>query len=84
MLTVTAAEFQRHFARYQDEALKQPLSVTRNGRDRLVVMSADEYERLIRRTRVARRTEHLSAAELEAIANTGMDPRHNHLDAELT
>jgi prevent-host-death family protein len=82
MNSVTAAEFQRNFGRYQDEALKHPLAITRNGRDRLVVMSVDEYQRLTRRDRVVRRTEDLSAAELEAIANTEMDPRHNHLDAE--
>jgi PHD/YefM family antitoxin component YafN of YafNO toxin-antitoxin module len=83
MLTVSAAEFQRNFGRYQDEALKQPLSITRNGRDRLVVLAVEEYQRLKRRDRVVRLTEDMSAAEIEAIANTEMDPRHNHLDAEL-
>ncbi len=39
MQSVSAAEFQRNFGRYQDEALNQPLSITRNGRDRLVVLS---------------------------------------------
>ena len=42
MLMVSAAEFQRNFGRYQDEALKQPLSITRNGRDRLVVLAVEE------------------------------------------
>lgn len=84
MLSVSAAEFQRNFGRYQDEALKQPLSITRNGRERLVVLAVEEYQRLKRRDRVVRKTEDLSAAELEAIASTEMDPRHNHLDAELT
>jgi PHD/YefM family antitoxin component YafN of YafNO toxin-antitoxin module len=83
MLTVSAAEFQRNFGRYQDEALKQPLSITRNGRDRLVVLAVEEYQRLKRRDRAVRLTEDLSAAELDSIANTEMDPRHNHLDAEL-
>jgi prevent-host-death family protein len=43
MLTVSAAEFQRNFGRYQDEALKQPLSISRNGRERLVVLAVEEY-----------------------------------------
>ena len=51
MLTVTAAEFQRHFGRYQDEALTQPVAITRNGRERLVMISADEYCKLRRRAR---------------------------------
>nr|WP_294514669.1 hypothetical protein [uncultured Rhodopila sp.] len=42
MLTVTAAEFQRDCGRYEDEALKQPVSITRNGRDRLVVIAVEE------------------------------------------
>jgi PHD/YefM family antitoxin component YafN of YafNO toxin-antitoxin module len=84
MLSITAAEFHRNFGRYQDEVLRHSLSITRKGRDGLVVMSLDEYQRLKRRDRAACRTEDLSDDELEAIANTEMDPRHNHLDAELT
>jgi len=83
MLTVSAAEFQRHFGRYQDEALKQPVSITRNGRDRLVVLAVEEYQRLKRRDRVVFRTEELSEAEIKAVAEAEMDPRHNHLNAEL-
>jgi PHD/YefM family antitoxin component YafN of YafNO toxin-antitoxin module len=83
MLSVSAVEFQRNFGRYQDEALKQPLSITRNGRERLVVLAAEEYQRLKRRDRVVFKTEELSEAELQAITEGGMDPRHDHLNAEL-
>jgi len=44
VMTVSAAEFQRHFGRYQDEALKQPFAITRNGRDRLVFRTEDLTE----------------------------------------
>ena len=67
MLTITSADFQRHFGRYQDEALKEPLAITRNGRERLVVLSADEYHRLKRRDRQVMRLEDFTAADLEAI-----------------
>ena len=83
MITVTAAEFQRHFGRYQDEALTQPVVITRNGRERLVMLSADAYRRLKRRDREVLRAGDLSDADLEAIAKTEMDPRHAHLDEEL-
>jgi prevent-host-death family protein len=83
MITMTAAEFQRHFGRYQDEALTQPVAITRNGRERLVMLSADEYRRLKRRDREVLRAGDLSDADLEAIAKTEMDPRHAHLDEEL-
>jgi prevent-host-death family protein len=82
MITVTAAEFQRHFGRYQDEALTQPVAITRNGRERLVMLSADEYRRLKRRDREVLRAGDLSDADLEAIAKTEMDPRHAHLDED--
>ncbi len=83
MITVSAAEFQRHFGRYQDEALVHPVAITRNGRERLVVLSSEEYRRLLRRSREVLRAGDLTDAELEQIAKTEMDPRHNHLDREL-
>jgi prevent-host-death family protein len=73
MLTVSAAEFQRHFGRYQDEALKHPVSITRNGRDRLVLLAVEEYQRLKRRDRRVVRTEDLSAADVQELAQMEMD-----------
>lgn len=83
MLTVSAAEFQRNFGRYQDEALLHPVAITRNGRERLVVISTEEYRRLRRRAREVLRPGDLTDAELEVIATTNMDPRYQHLDREL-
>jgi prevent-host-death family protein len=83
MLKVSSAEFQRNFGRYQDEALVHPIAITRNGRERLVVISTEEYRRLRRRAREVLRAGDLTDAELEVIARTEMDPRHQHLDREL-
>jgi prevent-host-death family protein len=83
MLRVSSAEFQRNFGRYQDEALVHPIAITRNGRERLVVISTEEYRRLRRRAREVLRAGDLTDAELEVIARTEMDPRHQHLDREL-
>ena len=63
MQRVTSREFQRNFGRFQDEALKAPLSITPNGRERLVILSAEEYTRLKRRDRQAIAVENLSDAE---------------------
>ena len=82
-VTVSAAEFQRNFGRYQDEALLRPVVITRNGRERLVVISTEEYRRLRRRAREVLRAGDLTDAELDAVAKTEMDPRHEHLDREL-
>jgi hypothetical protein len=51
MIKVSAAEFQRNIGRYQDLALTQPVAVTRNGRERTVMISIGEYLRLKRRDR---------------------------------
>jgi prevent-host-death family protein len=83
MITVTAAEFQRHFGRYQDEALTQPVAITRNGRERLVMISVDEYRKLKRRSREVIRVEDLSDEEVAQIVEGRMASRHDHLDAEL-
>ena len=83
MITVTSAEFLRHFGRYQDEAQLHPVAVTRKGREHLVVLSSHEYRRLIRHSREVLRAGDLTDAELDAIAKTEMDPRHQHLDREL-
>ena len=70
MITVSAAEFQRYFGRYQDEALTQPVVITRIGRERLVMISVDEYRRLRRSDRQVIRAGGLSDADLAAIEET--------------
>ena len=49
MIRVTSTEFSKEVGRYQDSALTQPVVVTRNGRDRTVMISSEEYQRLKRR-----------------------------------
>ena len=46
MTTVTAAEIQKNFGKFTELALRGPVSITRSGRKALVLLSADEYERL--------------------------------------
>ena len=80
VLKVSAAEFQRNIGRYQDLALRQPVAVTRNGRESCVLLSTEEYRRLKRRDREVFGAGELPVETIEAIRNTKMDPRHNHLD----
>jgi prevent-host-death family protein len=82
-MNVPSAEFQRNIGLYQDKALSEPVFVTRNGRERTVLISVEEYTRLKQRDREALRVEELSADEIEAIAHTEMAAEHSHLDAEL-
>jgi prevent-host-death family protein len=50
-MRISSAEFQRQFGALSDKALTEPLTITRNGRDALVLLSVEEYERLKRRDR---------------------------------
>jgi prevent-host-death family protein len=48
-MKVSSAEFQKKLDVVSDKALTEPVTITRNGRDWLVLMSAEEYERLQRK-----------------------------------
>jgi prevent-host-death family protein len=67
VLKVSAAEFQRNIGRYQDLALRQPVAVTRNGRESCVLLSTEEYRRLKRRDREVLRIEDFTEADAEAV-----------------
>ena len=80
---VSAADFQRSPALYQDMALKAPVTITRNGRDRTVLVSAEEYQRLKRRDRRALLAEELSERQIAAIRSAEVPAEFAHLDDEL-
>jgi prevent-host-death family protein len=82
-MKVTSADFQKQFGALADKALTEPLTITRNGRDRLVLLSVEEYERLKRRDRRVVRLEDFTEAEMALIANTDVPAEYAHLDAEL-
>jgi prevent-host-death family protein len=84
MRTITSAEFQRNFGRYQDVALTEPVAITRNGRERLVVLSAEEYQRLKRRDREVLGLEDFTEADLEAIRAAEPPPEAADFDHEVT
>ena len=82
-MRVTSAEFIKGFDVLADKALTEPVTITNDGRDRLVVVSAGEYERLRRRDRAVFRSEDLSESDLDLIARSEMAAEHRHLDTEL-
>ena len=83
MSVVTSAEFQRNLGLYQDKALAEPVIITKNGRERLVLVSVEEYHRLKRRDRRALAVEDLSAEQIVGLEKARMPKGHEHLDAEL-
>jgi prevent-host-death family protein len=83
MSTVTSAEFQRNLVLYQEKALHAPVTVMDNGREQVVLLSAEEYRRLKRRARHVFAAEDLTPEQMQAPDKSAMPPGHEHLDAEL-
>ncbi len=81
MIRVSSTEFQREVGRFQDAALVEPVMVTRNGRDRTVMISAEEYSRLRSSDRRVYRAGEVPESILAAVEKAEMDPRHDHLNA---
>jgi PHD/YefM family antitoxin component YafN of YafNO toxin-antitoxin module len=82
-MKVTTADFIKNYGTLADKALSEPVTITKNGRDRLVMLSAEEYERLKRRDRRVVRLEDFSAEEMALIASAEVPTGQSHLDAEL-
>jgi PHD/YefM family antitoxin component YafN of YafNO toxin-antitoxin module len=82
-MRVTTAEFIKNYGSLADKALMEPVTITKNGRDRLVVVSAEEYSRLTRRDRRVIRAEELTEEQVALIAQAEVPPGYAHLDAEV-
>lgn len=84
MIKVSAAEFQRHIGRYQDLALTQAVAVTRNGRERTVLISADEYQRLKHRDRQVLVLDDFTTEDIAALEAIRAPDAAKVYDSELT
>jgi prevent-host-death family protein len=82
-VTVSAADFHRNIGMYQDIALTKPVTITKNGRDRTVLISAEEYARLKRRDRRVIAAGQLSERQINAIRNSKVPDQYSHLNDEL-
>lgn len=80
---VSSAEFQRNLGLYQDRALSEPVTITRNGRERLVLLSVEEYQRLKRRDRRVFAVEDLSPEQIAALQEPLPAGEDDALNAEL-
>jgi len=83
MVKVASAEFQKNIGRYQDLALTQPVVVTRNGRERTVLISADEYTRLKRRDRRVMTLDDFTEEDIRAIEQSDAPPEFAQFDDEV-
>ena len=80
---VITAELMREWGRLADTAMVEPVTVTRDGHDHLVVISAEEYARLKRRDRRVLRTEELTEGEIQVISRAEPPAETAQLDRLL-
>jgi prevent-host-death family protein len=76
----TASEFQQAFGAYSAQALRAPVTITKHGRPQLVIMAAEEFERLKRRDRKVGLVEDLPDEWIEAIREAKVPDEYAHLD----
>lgn len=81
MPSVPSAELLRHFGHYRDMAQREPVVISSRGRDALVLLSTEEYQRLKRRDRQVLLLEEMDDDLLDALEKSEMSPEHDHLNA---
>jgi prevent-host-death family protein len=84
MQRVSSGELQRRIGHIQDMALVEPVTITNNGRDRLVILSTEEYRRLKRRDRRVMTLDDFTDADLQAIRAAGPPAEAAAFDHEVT
>jgi prevent-host-death family protein len=82
-MRISSADLQKQFESVADKALTEPVTITRNGQDRLVLMSVEEYERLKRRDRQVVRLEDFTDEEMALIAQAEVPAEYGSLDGKL-
>ncbi len=80
---VTASEFQQSFGALSDKARHEPVVITKHGRDSLVVMAMEEWDRLRRYERRVGLTSELSEEWVKAVQTAKVPDEFAYLDAEL-
>lgn len=82
-MRVSTAEFIKQYGSLADRALAEPITITKNGRDRLVVISAREYARLKRRDREVLGIGDFSEADIAAIERSEPPAEAARYDSEV-
>jgi prevent-host-death family protein len=83
VVRISTADFIKNFGVLADQALSEPVRITKHGRDRLVMVSAAEYDRLKRRDRQVFRAEELPDEVLALIAAAEIPAEAAAFDDEL-
>lgn len=82
-MKVSSAEFIRNYSALSDKALQEPVTITKDGQARLVLISSEEYQRMCRRDRRVIRVEDMSDEEMDEILNQRVPEEYDYLNEEL-
>lgn len=82
-VSVSSAEFLKSYGRISDTAVREPVSITSHGRERLVLLSAEEYRRLKQNDRVALHPWELSDEEIHALETMELPAEGRAFDHEM-
>jgi PHD/YefM family antitoxin component YafN of YafNO toxin-antitoxin module len=73
-MRISSAEFLENFEKLTNQALAEPVTITCDGQDRLVLLSIEEYARLKRRHRRIYAIEDMSPEQLAALQTAELPP----------
>ena len=66
-ITISSAEFLKAYGRMVETAQREPVTITSHGRERLVLLSAEEYRRLKQNDRAALHPWELTDDDIRAL-----------------
>ena len=84
MVRVSAGDLQRQWGKVQDMAIAAPVTVTCKGRDRMVLLSIEEYARLKRRDRQVMTLAEFTAEDIQTIETTRAPAEATAFNDEVT
>ena len=82
-MRISSAEFLENFEKLTNQALAEPVTITCNGQDRLVLLSIEQYERLKRHNRRTYAIEDMSPEQLAALEKAEVPAEYAYLNTEL-
>lgn len=82
-MKVRAADIGKNFGLFADKALVEPVTITKYGREHLVLLSAEEYARLKRRDRRVYQAHEVPGDLASAIEATQPPPESEAAEREL-
>lgn len=82
-VTISSGDFLKSYGRIVETALREPVTITSHGRERLVLLSAEEYRRLKRNDRAALYPWELDAEDIRALEQARPPVEADRYDSEV-